>query len=404
MQNTLFLLRNKLSPNRWLSFSYLTFFMSRGILIPYWAKWLQGLGYTNQDIGNMIAISLIARSLGTLIVPLMLKKSEHLIPSLRILGILGAMTASAFLVPLNWVLLLLLMVLYNFIISPCIPLTDSLSAAWQKKVYFEYGKVRLWGSIGFIIASTGVGILLDLFDYKAIIICLLITQITFVISTFLKYTIKPDENNFNDNALTDLNQQNKLNNHKQSFDFKALFLTPSIILVLLSIMLVQGSHAAYYSFAATYWSDAGYSDTIVGMLIAFSVGVEILFFAFGHKLVSRWTIRSLLICSAIFTVLRWILMANFTFLPTILLMQSFHAFTYVMGHMAIMRFISQYTAQEIIYLQAAYATMASGVGLAIFTALSGVLLSEIGTHTFYVMAGIAFIGLCLIPSNLTRQI
>lgn len=400
MQNTILLLRNRLAPHQWLSFSYFAFFMSWGILIPYWAKWLQGLGYSNQEIGNMIAISLIARSLGTLVVPLLLKKASHLIPSLQILGIFGAAALATFLIPMNWLLLLLLMVVYNFIISPCIPLTDSLSAAWQKKVPFEYGKVRLWGSIGFIVASTGVGILLDLYDYKVIIICLLITQCLFVITSFLKYTVKPDELTPSAHSAAQ-SEPTELANGK--FNFKALFLTPSIILVLLSIMLVQGSHAAYYSFAATYWSDAGYSDTIVGILIAFSVGVEILFFAFGHKIISRWTIRWLLVCSATFTVLRWVLMANFTALPIILLMQSFHAFTYVMGHMAVMRFISQYKAQEIIYLQAAYATMASGVGLAIFTALSGVLLSSIGTHTFYVMAVIALIGLLLIPKNLAKQ-
>ncbi|MFC0179835.1 3-phenylpropionate MFS transporter [Thorsellia kenyensis] len=408
MQMTEPVSQSGLSPKKWLPICYFTFFSTWGILIPYWGKWLEGLGYNEQQIGHMIAISLIARSLGTIVVPLVLKQSSQLIPGLRLLSIFCCVLIALFFIPMNWALILLIMIAYNFVMSPCIPLSDSLAAAWQKQSPFEYGKVRLWGSIGFVFATTIVGTFMDLFDYRVIIVCLFITHLTFLVSTFIKASInfQPQHNKSSETHYvkdtedkTSLDEEHEETKHTFK-EIKVLILTPMVLLIMLSIMLIQGSHAAYYSFAAIYWGKLGYSDTLIGIFISFSVLVEVLFFAFGHRLVYKWKLRSLFLCCGLFTVARWLFMANFSSAPLIFIMQSFHAITYVMGHMAMMRFISQFSNQQIIYLQAAYATMASGIGLAIFSSISGTLLKSMGADTFYVMAFVAFISLILIPRQL----
>lgn len=287
------------------------------------------------------------------------------------------------------------MVIYNFLVNPCIPVTDSLSATWQKMVSFEYGRVRLWGSIGFIVSSTLMGFLIDLYNYKAILVCLTITHVIFFITTFLKTSITVA---VQDNAPSSVNTAESSSNNKTIF--KKLFTNPTTILIFVAITLMQGSHSTYYNFAAIYWKDFGYSESFIGIFIAFAVFVEVLFFAYGHKLIARWKVRTLLQCCAFFCIIRWSMMASLTAIPFILMMQSLHAFTYVMGHMAMMRFISRHDAKEMIFLQSSYAALGSGVGLALFSAISGVLLDKIGENTFYVMAGVALLAFVLVPKKI----
>lgn len=382
-----------IQPKVWLMQSYFTFFMGWGILIPFWAVWLEGLHFDSRQIGNMVAISLIARSLGSLIFPLLLKEAKQLIPSLKLLGFLCLLTTSGFWILSDfftptWFLILCLMVILNFFVSPPIPLTDSLASEWQKQSSFQYGRVRLWGSIGFVVGSSLVGYLIDVFDYQVIIYTMICAQMLFLFSTFRIPTIQP---------------QSSQQGVNKPVDIKKLFFSPMMILIMLAIMLLQGSHAAYYTFAAPYWKSLGYSGTTTGFLVAFAVVAEIFFFAFGNKIVARMQIRHILQISAVATILRWVLMANVTSWPMILFTQSFHAITYVMGHMAIVRFIASYKEQEVIYLQAVYATMASGVGIAMFTSISGILIDRYHADAFYFMSGVALVGLLLIPRRITAN-
>ncbi len=58
------------------------------------------------------------------------------------------------------------------VLSPLVPLTDALANTWQKQITMDYGRVRLWGSIAFVIGSALTGKLVSLFDYRAILLML----------------------------------------------------------------------------------------------------------------------------------------------------------------------------------------------------------------------------------------
>ena len=51
--------------------------------------------------------------------------------------------------------------------------------------------------------------------------------------------------------------------------------------------LIQGGHAAYYGFAPLFFRAQGYSDTVIGLLIAEGIIAEIVLFAWGRGLIER---------------------------------------------------------------------------------------------------------------------
>lgn len=71
------------------------------------------------------------------------------------------------------------------------PLTDALANTWQKQITMDYGRVRLWGSIAFVIGSALTGKLVSLFDYRAILLMLSLGVASMLLGMLLKPSVMP---------------------------------------------------------------------------------------------------------------------------------------------------------------------------------------------------------------------
>lgn len=160
-----------LHSTRWLALGYFTYFFSYGIFLPFWSVWLEGLGLTPETIGLLLGAGLIARFLGSLLIAPRVSDPSRLISALRILALLTLVFALAFWAGTNVAWLMVVMVGFNLFFSPLVPLTDALANTWQKQITMDYGRVRLWGSVAFVIGSALTGKLVSLFDYRVIPSC-----------------------------------------------------------------------------------------------------------------------------------------------------------------------------------------------------------------------------------------
>lgn len=158
-----------LHSTRWLALSYFTYFFSYGIFLPFWSVWLKGLGLTPETIGLLLGVGLVARFLGSLLIAPRVSDPSRLISALRVLALLTLVFALAFWAGTHVAWLMVVMVGFNLFFSPLVPLTDALANTWQKQITLDYGRVRLWGSIAFVIGSALTGKLVSLYDYQAIL-------------------------------------------------------------------------------------------------------------------------------------------------------------------------------------------------------------------------------------------
>lgn len=161
-----------LHSTRWLALSYFTYFFSYGIFLPFWSVWLSGLGLTPETIGMLLGAGLVSRFLGSLLIAPRVSDPSRLISSLRILALLTLLFALAFWVGHHVAWLMVIIVGFNLFFSPLVPLTDALANTWQKQITMDYGRVRLWGSIAFVIGSALTGKLVSLYDYRMILVML----------------------------------------------------------------------------------------------------------------------------------------------------------------------------------------------------------------------------------------
>lgn len=372
-----------LQSTRWLALSYFTYFFSYGIFLPFWSVWLKGEGIPPETIGLLLGAGLVARFLGSLLIAPRVKDPSHLVTALRLLALLTLAFAIGFCFGNGWAWLILVIVGFNLFFSPLVPLTDALAATWQRQVTLDYGRVRLWGSLAFVIGSALTGKLVSVWGHNAILYSLLLSVLAMLLGMLLKPSVMPQG---------EVRAQNE-----SSRSWRELLSEGPVWRFLLCVTLLQGAHAAYYSFASIYWQEAGYSAATVGYLWSLGVVAEVIIFASSNFLFRRWNARSLLLLSALCGLLRWGLMASTTELTGLLLMQVLHCGTFTVCHLAAMRFIAARQGVEVIRLQAVYSGLAMGGGIAIMTVLAGFLFEHLQGGVFWIMAAVALPALFIRP-------
>jgi PPP family 3-phenylpropionic acid transporter len=371
-----------LHSTRWLALSYFTYFFSYGIFLPFWSVWLSGLGLTPETIGMLLGAGLVSRFLGSLLIAPRVSDPSRLISSLRILALLTLLFVLAFWVSNHVAWLMVIIVGFNLFFSPLVPLTDALANTWQKQITMDYGRVRLWGSIAFVIGSALTGKLVSLYDYRMILVILSVGIASMLIGMLLKPSVQP---------LGGSRQQEAaglsawLTLVRQSWRFLAC------------VSLLQGAHAAYYGFSAIYWQEAGYSASAVGYLWSLGVVAEVVIFALSKKVFRRFSARDLLLLSAVCGLMRWMLMGWTTALPWLIVAQILHCGTFTVCHLAAMRYIAARQSSEVIRLQAVYSAVAMGGSIAVMTVFSGFLYQHLHQGVFWVMALVVLPALVIRP-------
>lgn len=371
----------------WLALSYFTYFFSYGIFLPFWSLWLEGVGLSPETIGMLLGAGLIARFLGSLLLAPRVTNPFRLVFALRLLALFSLVFMVAFWLGQTSAWLLIVMVGFNLFFSPLVPLTDALAGTWERQFPLDYGRVRLWGSLAFVIGSAVTGKLVSEFSYQAILVLMSIGVASMLIGMMFRPSIMPEGK---------IAQQETMGWSA----WKSLIIGDWRFLT--CVTLLQGAHAAYYGFSAIYWQGEGYSASVVGYLWSLSVIAEIVIFALSNRLFRRWTTRDLLLLSGITGIVRWGLMASSTELSWLIVSQIMHCGSFTVCHLAAMRYISARHGHEVIRLQSIYSAVAMGGGIAIMTMFSGYLYQHIQGDMFWVMALVALPALFLRPKIIAQ--
>ncbi|EOL8944754.1 3-phenylpropionate MFS transporter [Cronobacter dublinensis] len=376
-----------LHSTRWLALSYFTYFFSYGIFLPFWSVWLAGVGVAPETIGLLLGSGLVARFLGSLLLAPRVKDPSRLVFALRLLATLTLVFALGFWFGHQTAWLFVILVGFNLFFSPLVPLTDALAATWQRQITMDYGRVRLWGSLAFVIGSALTGKLVSSYDYRAILALLSLGVASMLIGMMLKPSVMP-QGEARHNEAAGWPVWRKLVSENWRF--------------LACVSLLQGAHAAYYGFSAIYWQGQGYSASVVGYLWSLGVVAEIVIFALSKKLFSRFGSRDLLLLSGVLGIIRWGLMGWTTALPWLIVAQILHCGSFSICHLAAMRYIAAREGSEVIRLQSVYSAVAMGGGIAVMTVFAGFLYQHLAGGVFWVMALVALPALFLRPKVAAR--
>jgi PPP family 3-phenylpropionic acid transporter len=184
-----------------------------------------------------------------------------------------------------------------------------------------------------------------------------------------------------------------------------LFAVPSFRLTVTASALIQGGHAAYYGFAPLFWRAQGYSDTLIGLLIAEGIVAEVLLFARGRKLVEHLGPAGLTACAAAASVLRWSVTALAPPLPVLAAVQLLHAATFAMQHLSAMLVLSRGVPPErAATAQALHAALGMGAPTGVTMLLCGWLYARGGGGLAFMAMAVCGGAALLVVGPLARAI
>ena len=241
----------------------------------------------------------------------------------------------------------------------------------------DYGRLRLWGSVTFILGTLGIGALLTGRDPDLILIVVGTGLIVVLVTTLL------------------LREQNEARGRARWTDVMGFVRQPRFLAFVLAASAVQASHAVLNGFSGIHWKAAGHSELVVGLLWGGSVLVEIILFAFSGAVVTRLGASRLLVLGAAAALVRWLILAETTALPGLVVAQLLHAVTFGATYLATMHFIAGNAPEGLkATAQGAYASV-SGVVMGLALIASGNLYGTFAGGAFYGMAGLSALALVM---------
>ncbi|HAS6068889.1 TPA: 3-phenylpropionate MFS transporter [Vibrio vulnificus] len=380
----------KPSPYGWISQYFLGFFFAYGVYLPFWSLWFKEQGVSSTDIGLLVGIGLATRCVANMVVTPRIHKAEHIMPALRWLSFAALIFVGFhFFTGGSFWLMALATVLFNLCCGPVVPLSDALANYYARLKMLDYGRTRLWGSIAFIAGSTVVGYLIALYGTDMILYTALVGVFISLLLSMRSANVMP---------------VTRSEHHSERPKLTQLLTDGPVVKFLLLAALIQGSHAAYYSFSAIYWQQAGHSEEIIGYLWSLGVVSEVAVFALSKRLFAGWSLRALFVAASIGVMLRWGITASTTLLLGLVLVQLLHGVTFAMAHIAAIQYIQNSEEHKMVALQALYNALPLGAFIAAMTAFSGWGFEHWGANVFWVMAAMGLVALFIKVAPVTSQV
>jgi len=364
------------------SLFFASLFLAYGVILPYFPVWLDSKGLTPVEIATITAAPLFVRVLFTPSVGLLADRLENyrvVIIALAWSALTLALVVSLF---ASFWPILAVGVAFLLAIGTMLPLIETVAVGGVRTTGLDYGRMRLWGSVAFIVANFAGGVLIEALG-GGFGIWLIASTAALTVGT--AHLIPPPK--------VKSSAPRERTHWRLSLPMR-LLRSRLFVLFLVATGCIHGAHATFYTFGALHWQSQGLSAAWVGILWAIGVLAEVMLFAFSAPVVRRFGPAQLIVAGAAASVLRWTLMGFTPPLAVLMPLQALHALTYGAAHLGAILFIARAVpAKGMGSAQALYAVMAGGLILGLVGLLSGALYARYGGQVYVLPAAVSVIGL-----------
>ena len=357
---------------------YFFYYATLGALLPYWSLYLKHLDFNAREIGELSAVLLATKIIAPTIWAYLADRAGQRMRVARY-AVFAGICVFALVLPVReyWTMLLVLAG-FGFFWNAALPQFEATTMNFLGKDRYQYGRVRLWGSIGFLVAVLVLALVVRDEGIRFLPWAILVILSGIWLSS-LRVQDSPS-----------------IGHATQNTSLLGTCWQAPVIALLLAAFLIQMSHGAYYTFFSIYLEDLGYSRTAVGQLWMLGVVAEVVLFLLVYRLLSKFGAPRLLGMAMLLTALRWWLIAMYADnLPVLLLAQLLHAASYGLFHASAICMIDEYFPGPLQSRgMALYSSVSFGLGISLGSLVSGYTWSAVGASGVYLLAaGLAGVAL-----------
>jgi MFS transporter, PPP family, 3-phenylpropionic acid transporter len=355
-----------------LSRFYFVYYFFVGAFVPYWGLYLQAEQFDAADIGILMSLFQISRIFAPNLWGWLADHTKQRVRWIKLTALLGLIGFTAVFWAHGFWWLFFVMAALSLFTSSTLPLSESLTLAHLATTNGHYSKIRMWGSLGFIVASVILGYAIDWYGIKTLLWFLLGVQITLFMLTFKlpEAVIAPHAHD--------------------EFSIWSIIKNPTVIALLIGCSLMVTAHGVLYNFYSIYLAKHGYSKGMIGWLWALGVVCEIGIFMLMPKIMARFSLKKIMLASLGLAVIRFAMIGvAVDNLGLLLIAQSLHAATFGSFHAASIEVITQFfNGRHQAKGQAIYNSVAYGIGGTIGGLAGGYAIQYLGGETTFLLAAL----------------
>jgi PPP family 3-phenylpropionic acid transporter len=359
---------------------YFVYFGGVGVFLPYFNLYCYHLGFSGTQIGILSAL----RSVVLVLLPLAWGALADHFQTRRGIFILcnigGALLWSLILGVRSFGAVAAVTVAYTIFYAPLVSFLEAFTMEVLGHEKRRYGRMRVWGSLAFILVVLILGQFLERQPLSWVVILILVGL---GIQSLLAFWMPAAP---------------VVKGGRFGAGFRHL-LKPRVLVFLSAAFLMLVSHGAYYGFFSIHLEELGLGRGFIGAAWALAATAEIFVMLNSDRILSRFSYPGVLRFSFIMAALRWLLLWKVSSAPAILATQVLHAFTYGSFHIASILYIDQLAPPEVKTLgQAINNAVTYGLGLMVGFFLSGWGYELLGgtRWLFLASSGVALLGGLLI--------
>jgi len=350
-----------------LSRFYFIYYFFVGAFVPYWGLYLEAEKFSPADIGILMSLFQISRIFAPNFWGWLADHTAKRVVWIKLTAVLGLLGFVAVFWAHGFWAIFLVMAALSLFTSSTLPLSESLTLAHLATTNGHYSRIRMWGSLGFIVASVVLGYVTEAYGIHSLLWFLLAVQIVLF-------------------ALTFKLPEAKIAPHAHDeFSIWQVVKQPNVIALLLGCALMVTAHGVLYNFYSIYLGQHGYSKSTIGLLWSVGVICEIGIFMLMPKIMARFSLKRILLTSLALAVIRFSLIGvAIDSLLMIVLAQTLHAATFGSFHAASVEVVTQFfNGRHQAKGQAIYNSVAYGVGGTVGGVAGGFGLQYLGRLTDY---------------------
>jgi len=366
---------------------YFFYFAYLGAFAPFFGLYLESIGLTAFDIGIVLALPQLTRIVAPHLWSWLADTTSRPVWVVRITGVAGTIVFLAIFAGTRFSLVFATIFAMTFFWSAALPLMEATTLTYLGAETTRYGRIRVWGSVGFIAAVVSIGYALDRLPLAAVPVLVLAMMASMLACAFLV-------------------PEAPVVHHSEETSVGRVVLKPQVIALIAAGACMSAAHGPYYTFFSIYLVAEGYTKSATGWLWALGVICEIAIFAWMPRLFRAFTLRQILIASFALAVVRflaigWLVQS----LAALLAAQVLHAATFGAFHAASIGYVHRFFRGRLQSRgQAIYGSVSFGVGGAIGGFASGYVWGHWGPAlTFTLAAAAALTGMLILLWRLESE-
>ncbi|MFD1696603.1 MFS transporter [Roseibium aestuarii] len=359
-------------------------FIGFGFYLPFFPLVLKARGVDPAMIGYILGGTTLLRIIASPVLSGLSDRSGRRRRSIFLYSLIAAGGVLLFLATERLEVMIAGIALLTIFQAPIVPLSDAYAMSAVRSHGLDYGRMRLWGSVAFIVSNLIGGPIVQLARGTFIGLGVLAGLVATGLMAIALPQAAPAADKAGERAGATADTRPTAETGERA---PSILLQPAFLVALVCLGLIEGSHAAYYGYSSLFFRSSGIPDTFVGVLWSVGVAVEIGVFIVIGRVSGRLSPLALVQFGAVAAVLRWTLFplsgGNLAFM---LPLQALHGLTFAVTHVGAVRFIAAMVPERWAATGQGVLASSSGVLMAVGMAISGPLYELSPAYPFWIMA------------------